>query len=520
MSKQLTLLFIMFLTGIAAWAQHTNVLINNLYNPNEPSIMIDAKNPQKMISAQNVDIFYSSEDGGYTWKPGVLESPYGVWGDPCIINDTLGNFYFFHLSYPPSTVGTWIDRIICQTTSDMGLSWTQGTGIGYVPGKEQDKEWAVVNPYNNDIYVTWTQFDNYGTSNPADSSIIRFSKSTDHGDTWSEPVRLSYKAGDCVDDDNTVEGAVPTVGPDGQIYVSWSGPAGIVFDRSLDGGSTWLDQDIFVTSHPGGWAQDIPGISRCNGMPVTDCDRSNSAYKGTIYINYTDQRNGPDDTDVWLTKSTDGGNTWSESKRVNDDAAGKQQFFTWMTVDQVTGKLWFVFYDRRNHPDLATDVYMAVSEDGGETFTNFIVSEEPFIPQSNVFFGDYNNIAATNDVVRPIWTRLHNGQTSLYTAIIDTMVIGVKNTENFPYAEPQVSPNPFNKSTAFSFKLRKPSKVTLTVNDITGKQIVVLINNELLPAGKYVKILELQGYSLSPGIYWFSLTTDNEATTKKVVYTP
>ena len=44
---------------------------------------------------------------------------------------------------------------------------------------------------------------------------ILFSKSSDHGATWSEPVSINQYKGNCLDDDYTVEGAVPAVGPNG-----------------------------------------------------------------------------------------------------------------------------------------------------------------------------------------------------------------------------------------------------------------------------------------------------------------
>lgn len=253
--------------------------------------------------------------------------------------------------------------------------------------KAQDKHWVVVDPGTNDFYATWTQFDDYGVSDPSCQSNIRFSKSVDGGESWSPAISINQVHGNCIDSDETTEGAVPAVGPDGELYVSWSGgPEGIVFDRSLDGGQSWLEEDIAVDPHIGGWDINIPGISRSNGMPVTKCDLSNSEHRGTIYINFADQRNGADDTDIWLTKSTDQGDTWTTPVRVNDDEPGKQQFFTWMDIDQITGALYFVFYDRRAYDDNRTDVYMAVSEDGGETFTNTKISESPFIPWDNVFF--------------------------------------------------------------------------------------------------------------------------------------
>ena len=225
--------------------------------------------------------------------------------------------------------------------------------------------------------------------------------------------------GDCIDGDQTVEGAVPAVGPDGEIYVAWALNESIYFDRSMDDGNTWLDKDVVAGKIVGGWDQSIPGINRCNGMPVTMVDLSGGERNGTIYINYTDFSNGDEDPDVWLIKSADKGNTWSMPVRVNDDTSGSDQFFTWMAIDQTNGNIYIVFYDRREYDDLRTDVYLATSIDGGETFTNERISDAPFIPKEGVFFGDYNNIAAHNGRVRPIWTRMDSGVTSVWTAIIE-----------------------------------------------------------------------------------------------------
>jgi len=407
MKKFYPLIIVLLLT-FPVMAQYQNITIDDTGSPEEPSIMVNPHNTNQLVAGSNISYYYYSEDGGFTWTKGILNCPeYGVWGDPCIIVDTAGSFYFFHLSDPLN--GSWIDRIVAQKFDFSTYTWTGGTYTGLNGTKVQDKAWAVVDSTDNTIYVTWTQFDHYGSSDPADSSIILFSKSTDAGETWSTAKRINKIAGDCVDSDNTVEGAVPAVGPDGEIYVAWAGPEGIVFDKSYDGGDTWLDDDIFISDQPGGWDYDIPGVSRCNGLPITCCDLSNSPYRGTIYVNWTDHRNGENDTDVWIAKSTDGGNTWSAPIRVNDDPAGSEQFLSWMTIDGANGNIYVVFYDRRNYTDNNTDVYVARSVDGGETFENIKVSESPFLPYSSVFFGDYTNITAYNGHVRPIWTRLQDG---------------------------------------------------------------------------------------------------------------
>ncbi len=252
-----------------------------------------------------------------------------------------------------------------------------------------------------------------------------FQNQLDQGITWSNAITISDRSGDCIDSDNTDEGAVPTVGPNGEIYVSWAGPLGLMFDKSTDGGQTW-GSDIFVSSIPGGWDFDVSGIYRANGLPITMCDISNSAYNGYIYIVWSDQRNGATDTDIFMSRSTNGGTTWTAPIKVNDDNTTRHQFFVWSTIDLSTGNLWFVFYDRRNTTGAATDVFVAKSTDGGNTFENFKVSESSFTPTSGVFFGDYTNIAAWDGKIYPFWMRLQGSLSVLITVIQDSTTIPVE----------------------------------------------------------------------------------------------
>ncbi len=502
------------LSFVATKAQYDNVMISDAFSPEEPSITMNIYNPDLLMAGANLNSYYLSEDGGNTWTRGdLISSQHGVYGDPCLITDNAGNFYFFHLASPPQ--GNWLDRIVCQRYDISTHSWNDGSAIGLNGDKDQDKEWAVFDSANNTIYVTWTQFDSYGSSDPGDHSNILFSKSADFGETWSPAIQINEVSGDCIDSDNTVEGAVPAVGPGGEIYVAWAGPLGIVFDRSTDGGQTWLDNDIFVSDQPGGWDYNVPGIYRCNGLPVTCCDLSGSPYRGTIYVNWTDQRNGDDDTDVWIAKSTDGGNTWSSPIRVNDDAPGRQQFFSWMTVDNATGDVYIVFYDRRNYIDNHTDVYLARSTDGGDTFENIKISETPFNPVSYVFFGDYTNITAYNGIVHPIWTRADLTTLSVWTANID-LSVGTVDNEISAVALHQNNPNPFTGRTEISFSINNPARVTLTVTDLYGRTVATLLQNKYLNRGTYSEFLSASRFRLSPGVYYYHLKTGKSFITKKM----
>ncbi|MGB5287402.1 MAG: T9SS type A sorting domain-containing protein [Ignavibacteriaceae bacterium] len=421
---------LIFLFPGKSFAQYPNYLVDGTGTPEEVTIAINPLNPNILAAGANITNFYRSTNSGNTWAESQMVSNLlGVWGDPVVMFDSLGNLYYSHLSNP--ITGWWIDRIVVQKSTDNGLTWNDGVGIGLnnYP-KQQDKEWLAVDhtqsPYRGNIYVTWTEFDDYGSTSSSDSSRIRFSKSTDEGETWSTAITISDVSGDCIDSDNTTEGAVPSVGPNGEIYVAWAGPVGLVFDKSTDGGETW-GTDVFISNIPGGWDFDVSGISRCNGLPITMCDISNSTYRGNIYVVWSDQRNGSTNTDIFIAKSTNGGNTWTSAIKVNNDNTTREQFFVWSTIDPATGHLWFVFYDRRNTTGAATDVFVAKSTDGGSTFENFKVSETPFTPTASVFFGDYSNIAAWNGKIYPIWTRLQSGQLSVWTTVInDSLFIPVE----------------------------------------------------------------------------------------------
>ena len=395
---------------------------NGYLGPCEPTICINPTNPQNVVAGAVLDFVYVSNDGGQTWSQNRLKSSYGVYGDPVIRSDYAGNFYYAHLSNP-SGAGRqnedWLDRIVIQKSEDGGNTWNDGSYTKPRSPKDQDKHWLAIDPEDNTVYMTWTEFDLYGSKKETDKSRILFSKSTDAGASWADPLQISQFEGDCIDDDQTPEGAVPCVGLNGEIYVAWSYDNKIYFDISLDGGVTWLDEDLVVSDQPGGWTYDIPGIMRCNGMPITGIDRSGGDHHGRLYVNWSDQRNGEDDTDIWLAYSDDQGQSWSEPVRVNDDNPGSHQFLTWMAIDESTGYIYTVFYDRRNHDNNTTDVYLAYSTNGGQTFQNKQINSRSFKPNPFVFFGDYNDISVKDGMVRPIWTQLDRDTLSVWTALIN-----------------------------------------------------------------------------------------------------
>jgi hypothetical protein len=381
--------------------------------PAEVSIAINPTNPDHVIAVMMqagapgeprvTNYAYSSYDGGTTWRRDRAHNADGrVQGDDAVVFGRDGTAYHSYIAFD----GIRVERpdrawsgIFVRSSRD-GRSWTTPVAVvdhinTAVPF--EDKPWIGVDrgassPHRGNVYVAWTRFDVYGSANPVHRSRIMFSRSRDGGRTFSTPLEISDETGDARDSDNTIEGVVPVAGANGNVYLAWAGPKGVVFDKSTDGGWTF-GKDVHVSDMPGGWDAPVPGLERHNGMPVTAVDLSGGPNTGTIYVNWIDERHG--DLDVFVAASKDQGVTWSAPVRVNDDPRGAAQMFTWLAVDPVDGALNLVFHDRRGQSGTMTGVTLARSVDGGRTFVNYPLSQPAFdCCAASSFFGDYNGIDA------------------------------------------------------------------------------------------------------------------------------
>ncbi len=75
-------------------------------------------------------------------------------------------------------------------------------------------------------------------------------------------------------------------------------------------------------------------------------------------------------------------------------------------------------------------------------------------------------------------------------------------------------PNPFNPTTTIQYSVEKLQQVTLKVYDILGNEISTLVNSEQ-PAGVYT--IKFNGTTLSSGIYFYKLQTENYSETRKML---
>lgn len=89
----------------------------------------------------------------------------------------------------------------------------------------------------------------------------------------------------------------------------------------------------------------------------------------------------------------------------------------------------------------------------------------------------------------------------------------VANTVPQNYKLYQNYPNPFNPSTTIKFDVRKTSPITIKVFDITGKEISVLLDENLMP-GTYELKCDFSRYA--SGIYFYEMITEGYRETKKM----
>ena len=77
-------------------------------------------------------------------------------------------------------------------------------------------------------------------------------------------------------------------------------------------------------------------------------------------------------------------------------------------------------------------------------------------------------------------------------------------------------PNPFNPITTIKFSINTHSKVDLLITDISGREVSRLVSNKLFYPGVYQ--YEFDANSLSTGIYFYTLKSDSDIITNKMLY--
>jgi len=424
---------------------------------NESSISVNPTDSQNLIAsavdyrANSSTWVYVSSDGGSSWRNLNLGKPYPNWrstNDPSVMFDGEGIGYLCYGGFGDvenSSAGLVGENgVFIAKTTDKGITWKAHIPVIIHLGNQtldstfEDKYYVQVDnskssPYYRHVYVPWKRV------TPRDSATqIVISKSVDFGETWSKPVNISNRLSGS-SEDTTFGQSFPLAltGPEGELYVVWNHGIehGVGFAKSLDGGATFTSPkvvhkyNIFGETKMligQGFRHVVKGTVRAEAYPSAVCDITDGPNRGNIYLTWSAD-NYPN---VYFSKSTDKGESWSKPIIIHSDTTN-DQFWHWLSIDPTTGDLGVMFLDSRNDPaNIMVECFVAYSSDGGDTWIDRRISDinsdlrlNPF--QGNNFAGDYSGNAFYDGIIYPSWVDMRNAVTNIadsdvFTAIVNT----------------------------------------------------------------------------------------------------
>jgi hypothetical protein len=378
---------------------------------NEPSICIDPTDGNKMsIGWRQFDSvasnfrqagFAYTTNGGTTWiAPGVLQN--NVFrSDPVLNSDTTGRFFYLSL------LQNFFDDLWQSITG--GQSWTS---IG--PADGGDKEWFTIDNTNSSghgfQYQSWsTDGNNYDGR--------QFTRSINSGSSWMNPIDIpdspAWGTLDVDSDGNLFIGGVNLATGGIWCVRSTNAKNGAVvptFDRST---AVNLGGDI-VFSEP----INPEGLV---GQVFLAVDRSGTSTNNNIYMLASVQPSGSTTgSDVMFGRSTDGGNTFSTPRRINNDPVNHAKWHWFGTLSVApNGRIDVVWFDTRNAANNTdSQLFYSYSVDGGNTWSaNVAVSNSfnPFLGYPNQDkIGDYITVVSDNTSANVAYAATFNGEEDIY----------------------------------------------------------------------------------------------------------
>ncbi len=434
---------------------------------NEPTVAVDPHNTQVVAAGANDycaqivngDVwagYYRSTDGGSSWRnslvPGYpadssaagVASPVhgtcGAAGDPSQAFDRDGRLFYAFICFnrsKPVNGGVFVARYTGDGgTYDRTVLVKRGTPSGqFLTGLFQDKINLTVDqtagPFSGNAYVAWSQYDGFAPNN-----AVLFSRSTDHGLTFSTPVRVTPVA------HGTASFADLAVGPDGAVYLAFltypssSNPSSDVWlSKSTNGGASFGPAAHVATIT-------LFDSTQFSGNGATDCgDGPFACPSGLTFSRFTSAPAVAADATgvhvVWnaelpsgqskvFARNSPDGTAWPAPATTLDTVAVGHQWTPDVSSDG--GTINVVFYDSRADPAYApslppgdtaggqnsgdvVDTFVARSTDGGVTWGETKISTagsnfgwETHGARRDGFWGDYIYISAVGGTVVAAWT--------------------------------------------------------------------------------------------------------------------
>lgn len=370
-----------------------------------------------------------STDGGATFTeitPPPFATGHGTnYGDPIVVFNRKLNMWFagdLVTACGGQGIGLW--------TSADGITWTAGSCAHNGGSDDRESLWVDNDPTSAGYGRMYISFGNYEIGNGALQVVY-----SDNGTSWTT-VTVSNSSTFYRDVQITGAQISPTANRASlQGYNS-------VFIASMDegGGGLATRQNVIWRSNNGGatWTQIVmgprftpPGDSTCGYFAKMNPIIRHMGWGqpavgpgNVVHYVFAGHGQGSDTGDIFYTRSTDNGATWSTPLLLNTDTPGVQYHSQWMPSLSVNsaGKLTASWYDRRQASTACntyTDIgcsynrYARQSADNGVTWqpSDYVVTSS-LSPQpaqldgtvQSCYAGDYDYNTAQGSNAYITWT--------------------------------------------------------------------------------------------------------------------
>lgn len=424
----------------AAWCAKNAVIGFN----DTGSFMATAFGGISPSGSTSIQGFSHSADAGRTFRDrgALLPDPLpagilfrDILADPVVACTRSSTFYYSALAIDTTRSGAMLSGVFVSKSTTGGRSF--GSAVQAVTKNLDehflDKEWMAVDPGSRPakdiIHLSYTDED-FSFSSPACGNALRtaveYVRSTDGGRTWSPPLVIDEACGDARAAQSQVE-----VGLHNDVHVAWerysngfAPPLDIAIRRSPNKGVSFRSPVVVTPVTPVGDGFALQGAFRSHGdLQGLAVDRTHRPSRGSLYITWHDGRNlsQPDPLadpgcepgaprycfgDVFITRSTTRGTTWSSPVQINNDGGlAVDQFFPAVEVDR-KGTVWALYHDRHQDPrNFLIDTSLARSGDEGMTWRTQDLTRTSFAPVTGVqdvllaefgvfaYMGDYISVA-------------------------------------------------------------------------------------------------------------------------------
>jgi hypothetical protein len=401
-----------------------------------------------------------SRDGGLTWArsaprfsrcaggAGLGEAgDYQRATDPWLSFSPDGRLHAITIGFDNSTAR---NAILAAVSDDGGATWSTPRVLRFdnpraVGNNFNDKETLTADPFDSSlVYATWQRIVSPSERSAQEAydnaasyqSEAWFARSTNGGQSW-EPARSIYSDKGVFT--QTIGNQVEVLA-DGTLINGFNlihaitnrhGSRGynVALIRSPDKGVTWSRETLVDRLLVDEVNDPETGHDVRTGdiLPDWAVDHSDTATRGNVYVVWMDRRfNDPDHDDILLSRSTDGGLTWSAPVVADRTPRGVDAFTAMVDVD-AQGRVAVSYYDFRNDVTgdvpLSTDFWVTHSHDGGRTFsdenrltdTSFDMRTAP--DALGYFVGDYTGLAHAGSVFHPAWVAANTANTANRTDV-------------------------------------------------------------------------------------------------------